>query len=116
MARKHKEITVEEFNAWCAANKKFGAVAQAADEEGGPRLSLVPPPEQNIAWPTDLLPPNPPPARLGEGAEARSLSGGQASTVKASPARQRSAGFSPNIVSIPSGASLRKRSAARACW
>jgi hypothetical protein len=35
--------------------------AQAADEEGGPRLSLVPPPEQNIAWPTDLLPPAVPP-------------------------------------------------------
>jgi hypothetical protein len=61
MARNHREMTVEEFDAWCAANKKFDAVAEAADEEGGPRLSLVPPPEQNIAWPTDLLPPAVPP-------------------------------------------------------
>jgi hypothetical protein len=36
------------------------AVADAADEEGGPRLSLVPVPEQDIAWPTDLLPPGEP--------------------------------------------------------
>jgi hypothetical protein len=30
-------------------------VSEAAAEEGGPRLSLVPLPDQNIAWPTDLL-------------------------------------------------------------
>jgi hypothetical protein len=38
------------------ANQKE-AVASAADEAGGPRLSLVPVPDQNLAWPTDLLPP-----------------------------------------------------------
>ena len=55
--RVRTEMTVEEFDAWAAASKKFENVAEAADEEGGPRLSLVPVPEQNIAWPTDLLPP-----------------------------------------------------------
>jgi hypothetical protein len=50
-------MTVEEFDDWSSANKKFAEVAEAADEVGGPRLSLVPLPEQNVAWPTDLLPP-----------------------------------------------------------
>ena len=73
-----RDLTIEEFDAWAAAGKKVDAVSEAADEAGGPRLSLVPVPEQEDAWPTDLLPPNPP--RNGEGAEARSLSGGQVST------------------------------------
>ena len=42
-----KEITVDEFNDWCNATKKFEEVAEAADEEGGPRLSLVPAPATN---------------------------------------------------------------------
>jgi len=50
-------MTVEQFNEWSAASRKFADVAEAADEVGGPRLSLVPLPEQDIAWPTDLLPP-----------------------------------------------------------
>jgi hypothetical protein len=58
MARRvAKEMTLEEFDDWCKATKKYEEVAKAADEVGGPRLSLVPLPEQNIAWPTDLLPP-----------------------------------------------------------
>jgi hypothetical protein len=65
--RKASEMTVEQFDEWCASTSKFESAAEAADEVGGPRLSLVPLPEQNIAWPTDLLPPNPPPACLGEG-------------------------------------------------
>jgi hypothetical protein len=56
-----KEMTVEEFDAWCNASKKVDDVSKAADEVGGPRLSLVPLPEQNTAWPTDLLPPAPEP-------------------------------------------------------
>lgn len=52
-----KEMTVEEFEDWCNAQKKLDEIGQAADEVGGPRLSLVPVPEQNAAWPTDLLPP-----------------------------------------------------------
>jgi hypothetical protein len=55
--RQSREWTVEEFEAWAAATDRTEKVAEAADEEGGPRLSLVPVPEQNKAWPTDLLPP-----------------------------------------------------------
>src|SRR5437762_6920071 len=78
MARRvTKECTIEEFNDWCEATKKFDAVAEAADEVGGPRLSLVPLPQQDIAWPTDLLPPSPPPACLGEGDHAQHGGGGQ---------------------------------------
>ena len=51
------DMTVEEFDAWSAAQARHDDVAEAADEAGGPRLSLVPVPEQNDAWPTDLLPP-----------------------------------------------------------
>ena len=58
MARRApREMTVEEFDDWSRAAKKVDEVAEAADEVGGPRLSLVPLPEQNLAWPTDLLPP-----------------------------------------------------------
>lgn len=52
-----REWTVEEFDAWAAASDRFDAVAEAADEEGGPRLSLVPATERQEVWPTDLLPP-----------------------------------------------------------
>jgi hypothetical protein len=52
-----REWTVEDFNAWAAASERFEAVAEAADEEGGPRLSLVPATERKEVWPTDLLPP-----------------------------------------------------------
>ena len=58
MARRvSKEMTVEEFDAWAAAGNKVEAAVAAADEEGGPRLSLVPIPDQDDAWPTDLLAP-----------------------------------------------------------
>ena len=52
-----KDMTVEEFDAWVAAGNRIDATADAADERGGPSLSLVPLAEQEIAWPTDLLPP-----------------------------------------------------------
>lgn len=52
-----KDISVEEFEAWCSANDKAAAVADAADEAGGPRLSLVPVADRNEPWPTDLLAP-----------------------------------------------------------
>ncbi len=55
--RTPRELTNEEFDAWHAATGRHEAVAQAADEEGGPRLSLVPAEERNEVWPTDLLPP-----------------------------------------------------------
>jgi hypothetical protein len=60
-----KEWAVEEYDAWSKAKGKFDKVAEAADEGGGPRLSLVPVEEQNSAWPTDLLAP----AVQAEGAE-----------------------------------------------
>jgi hypothetical protein len=58
--RRHtaRELRVEEFDNWSAATDKFQAVGQAADEEGGPSLSLVPATERNEVWPTDLLPPS----------------------------------------------------------
>jgi hypothetical protein len=59
-----REWTVEEFDDWSAATDRIGAVAEAADEEGGPSLSLVPATERNEVWPTDLLAPagaEPPP-------------------------------------------------------
>ena len=58
MARRRasKDMTIEEFDAWAAASTRHEAVVEAADEEGGPKLSLVPVVDQNDAWPTDLLP------------------------------------------------------------
>lgn len=53
------EMTIEEFDAWVAAGDRTKAVAESADERGGPRLSLVPVPDQHDAWPTDLLAPAP---------------------------------------------------------
>jgi hypothetical protein len=50
-------MTVEEFEVWSASRKRVQAVQDATDERGGPALSLVPVEEQEIAWPTDLLPP-----------------------------------------------------------
>lgn len=55
--RRAQECTLEEFDAWMAATGKVEAVARAADEEGGPRLSLVPSAARELPWPTDLLPP-----------------------------------------------------------
>ena len=58
MARREaRDLTLEEFDNWHAATDRFEAVAKAADEEGGPSLSLVPATERNEVWPTDLLPP-----------------------------------------------------------
>jgi len=51
MARRNsgRDLTIEEFDEWVAAGKKVDAVVAAADEEGGPRLSLVPVPATNTA-------------------------------------------------------------------
>jgi hypothetical protein len=48
---------VEEFDNWCKAANRVAEIGETADEVGGPRLFLVPLPEQNIAWPTDLVDP-----------------------------------------------------------
>ncbi len=52
-----RDMTLEEFDAWVKASDKIEAVAEAADEEGGPRLSLVRLAERGEPAPTDLLPP-----------------------------------------------------------
>ena len=61
----NRDMTVEEFDAWCASTRRVEDMREAADERGGPSLSLVPVEDQNIAWPTDLLAP----AVLPEGSE-----------------------------------------------
>ena len=57
MRHETREWTVEEFDDWCAAKDREEAIAKAADEVGGPRLSLVPVEERQEVWPTDLLAP-----------------------------------------------------------
>lgn len=52
-----REWSDDDFDAWMAATDEADGIAAAADEEGGPRLSLVPPTERQEPWPTDLLPP-----------------------------------------------------------
>jgi len=56
-SRSNREMSVEAFEQWCEASKRVENVQKAADERGGPSLSLVPVVDQNIAWPTDLLAP-----------------------------------------------------------
>jgi hypothetical protein len=73
-----RDLTIEEFDDWVAAGNKVDAVIEAADEAGGPRLSLVPVPEQEDAWPTDLLPPIPP--RNGEGNQPEAGGGAEPAT------------------------------------
>jgi hypothetical protein len=94
-----KEWTVEEFEDWSAATDRYEAVAEAADEEGGPSLSLVPTTERGEVWPTDLLPPVAPD---GEAIEAAAGSGEPPAPVAATPfdgialedSRKRLAGWS----------------------
>ena len=58
MARRApRECTVEELEDHWQRAERYKAVAKAADEEGGPRLTLLTAPERSEAWPTDLLPP-----------------------------------------------------------
>ncbi|WP_051504009.1 hypothetical protein [Sphingomonas jaspsi] len=40
--RERRDMSVEEFHAWSAANKRFDDTRDAANEVGGPQLSLVP--------------------------------------------------------------------------
>jgi hypothetical protein len=46
----------DDFERWSAARKRVAATLEAADERGGPSLSLVPIVDQDEPWPTDLLP------------------------------------------------------------
>jgi hypothetical protein len=56
MARpQHRELSVEEFHAWSDRADRARAICAAADEGGGPALSLVPAEQREQAWPTDLI-------------------------------------------------------------
>lgn len=55
--REAREMSNEEFDAWLAASARIDATKAAADEEGGPRLSLVQIVDRAGPMPTDLLPP-----------------------------------------------------------
>jgi len=66
MKHRARDWTPEEYNDWAAATDRVDAVAEAADEEGGPSLSLVPSKDRDIAWPTDLLPPATDPSAAAE--------------------------------------------------
>jgi len=52
-ARAGRDMTIEEFDAWCAARRGVEDVLEASAEEGGPRVSLVPDP---VSVPVDFLP------------------------------------------------------------
>jgi hypothetical protein len=63
--RAAKELDCDAYEAWSAADDRVKAVHKAAQEEGGPSLSLVPLDDKDEPWPTDLLAP----AVQEEGAE-----------------------------------------------
>lgn len=102
--RAKRDMTVDEFEDWVAAGKKFEAVAKSADEAGGPRLSLVAVAEQQTAWPTDLLACPAPASEAGLAGESSGASSTNASEppVAAEPfdgvalpdSRKRLAGWS----------------------
>lgn len=58
MARRRRapEVSNEEFDAWIAASDRIDTARAAADEDGGPRLSLVRTIDRAEPVPTDLLP------------------------------------------------------------
>ena len=92
MARRQtRDMTIEEFEAWSKAEDKVEGVTETADEEGGPRLSLVPVPEQNMAWPTDLLPV---PDAAPEGADGTSAAAMPFDGLPLEDSRRRLAGWS----------------------
>ena len=51
--RAQRDMTVEQFDAWCAARRQVATVQEAGAEEGGPRVTLVPDP---VSVPLDFLP------------------------------------------------------------
>lgn len=95
-----RDWTVEEFDEWLAATRREEAIAEAADEEGGPRLSLVPATERHEVWPTDLLPPAADPAShadaaaAGEAAPEQPVAAMPFDGVELEDSRKRLAGWS----------------------
>jgi hypothetical protein len=51
--RAKRDMTVAQFDAWCAARRDVREVMEAGAEEGGPRVTLVPDP---VSVPLDILP------------------------------------------------------------
>jgi hypothetical protein len=88
MRHEKRDLTVEEFDEWCAASDRMDNVNKAADEEGGPRLSLVPLQDRDVAWPTDLLPP------AVQDADAPPVSAEPFDGVELEDSRKRWAGWS----------------------
>lgn len=91
-----RELTLEEFDDWAGATDRVEAVAEAADEEGGPSLSLVPRAERNEVWPTDLLPPAgaEPPSPHSEAPAEPQLSATPFDGIPLEDSRKRLAGWS----------------------
>ena len=88
-----KDWTVEEFDQWLEADTREKAVAEAADEEGGPRLTLVPENDRASPWPTDLLPPAGLPAP-GDGPDPQPVAAEPFDGVALEDSRKRMAGWS----------------------
>ena len=58
MARKRqtRDMSMEEYEQWTKAQQEVDEQNRLTDEQGGPRLSVVPKNDQEPATPTDLLP------------------------------------------------------------
>ena len=52
---RHRDLTIDEFYQREADQESLRKIQKAADEGGGPRFSMVPHEEREIAWPTDLV-------------------------------------------------------------
>jgi hypothetical protein len=85
-------MTVAEFDAWSAARTSFREMQASADECGGPMLSLVSEPDQQDAWPTDLLAPAAPDSSLPS--EAQTITAMPFDGVDLPDSRNRLAGWS----------------------
>lgn len=91
--RKAREWDCDEFDQWMAARDRAEAIGEAADEEGGPALSLVPRADRQEVWPTDLLPPAAD-AKLGENAAEPPVAARPFDGVPLQDSRNRLAGWS----------------------
>jgi hypothetical protein len=89
-----REWTVEEFEDWRAQSARFEAIAAAADEGGGPSLSLIPAADSNAVWPTDLLPPALPASTSEPDGSAEPLAAMPFDGVALEDSRKRLAGWS----------------------
>ncbi|RYG37953.1 MAG: hypothetical protein EON93_02795 [Burkholderiales bacterium] len=84
-----KEVSNEELDAWIADCNRHDAIAAAADEVGGPSLSLVTTPDRVSPYPTDLLPPADAPGDDADPVTAEPFDG-----VPLTDSRKRLAGWS----------------------